>query len=89
MLLSVVLVINSTMQESRQFIDLLYKTQEEFADKSEEMEVLKRLVSYSKNFMREFSAAGYFSLDRGIIFSVLGNVATYLVIVIQVNENRN
>ncbi|KAJ3648127.1 hypothetical protein Zmor_019958 [Zophobas morio] len=86
--LTIVLPIHATQKESRKFIGLLYKMQDFFEEGSVEMGALNRLVSYSKNFAPKFSGAGFFSINRAIIFSVLANVGTYVVIMFQVDYSQ-
>jgi gustatory receptor len=86
--LTIVIPIDSTLKEAKKFVDLCYKLQEQFIQESKEIEVLSRLVDHSKNFKREFSAAGFFDINKSIIFSLVGNVATYLIITIQLNQSQ-
>ena len=69
-------------------MDLLFKLQDEFSENSTEMKVLKRVIVYCKNFRRGFSACDFFDLNKSVIFSLVGNVATYVIISIQLNENQ-
>ncbi|KAJ3648119.1 hypothetical protein Zmor_019952 [Zophobas morio] len=88
--LTIVLPISSTNREAGRFIDLLYKMQEERMEKSDMCDFLTRLVNYSKNFHKGFTAAEFFGLNKTVIFSLLGNVATYVIITIQLNnDTRN
>jgi hypothetical protein len=86
--LTIIIPIDSAVKEAKRFVDLCYKLQEEFIQESKEIEVLTRLVDHSNNFMRKFSAAGYFKINKGIILSLVGNVATYFIITIQLNESQ-
>jgi gustatory receptor len=86
--LTIAIPIDSTVKEAKRFIDLCYKLQEKFIQESKEIEVLTRLVDHSKNFIPEFSAAGFFNINKSIIFSLVGNVATYFIITIQLNETQ-
>ena len=82
------LPIHDTHKESRKFIGLLYKMQDYFEEGSMEMGALNRLISYSKNFAPKFNGAGFFSINRAIIFSVLANVGMYVVIMFQIDYSE-
>ena len=84
----IVLPIHATQKESRKFIQLLYKMQDCFEERSVEIDALTRIISYSKIFTPKFNAAGFFSIDRAIIFSLLANVGTYVVIMFQIDFNE-
>ncbi|KAJ3648133.1 hypothetical protein Zmor_019959 [Zophobas morio] len=86
--LSIVLPIHDIHKESRKFIGLLYKMQDYFEEGSMEMGALNRLISYSKNFAPKFNGAGFFSINRAIIFSVLANVGMYVVIMFQIDYSE-
>ncbi|KAJ3636560.1 hypothetical protein MTP99_000093 [Tenebrio molitor] len=86
--LSIILPIDSTVQKAKQFIDLCYKMQEKFTCESEETSVLTKLANDSKNYTRDFSAAGFFTINKSIIFSMVGTVTTYFIITIQLNESQ-
>lgn len=51
------------------------------------MKILVRLIDYAKNFKVEFSAAGFFILDKGVILSLISNVTTYVIILIQLSDS--
>ena len=53
-----------------------------------EMDALSRLVHYSRNFMIEFNAAELITINKTVIFSVMANVAMYLIIVFQVDQSQ-
>ena len=55
---------------------------------SREMDVLTKLVDNSKDFVPVFSTSGVFIINKTLICSVIGNVATYFIITIQLNENE-
>jgi hypothetical protein len=57
---------------------LVLQTSRKIYTESDQME----LVVHSKNFTGEFSAAGFFNINKSIIFSLVGNVATYFIITI-------
>jgi gustatory receptor len=86
--LTIIIPIDSTVKEAKRFVDLCYKLQEKCMQESKEIEVLTKLVDHSKNFTPEFSAAGFFNINKSIIFSLVGNVATYFIITIQLNESQ-
>jgi hypothetical protein len=86
--LTIIMPIDSTVKEAKRFVDLCYKLQEEFIAESKEIEALIRLVDHSNNFTREFNADGFFNINKSIIFSLIGNVATYFIITIQLNESQ-
>ena len=62
--------------------------QDYFEEGSVEMGALNRLVSYSKNFAPKFNGAGFFSINRAIIFSLLANVGMYVVIMFQIDYSE-
>ena len=82
------LPVHATHKESRKFIGLLYTMQDYFEERSVEIDALNRLISYSKNFRPKFGAAEFFGINRAIIFSVLANVGTCVVIMFQVDYNE-
>ncbi|EFA07607.1 gustatory receptor 110 [Tribolium castaneum] len=79
-----VILVDSTVQQAERFLDLLYKMQMVFPQ-------LRKncfLTKFSKHNIRKFTAAGYFQMRKGIIFSVMANVATYFIIAVQLNESQ-
>lgn len=76
------------MEESKKFIDLLYKIQDIFLEDSQDMKTVVRLVNYAKNFRVEFNAAGFFILRKSVIFSLVSNVTTYVIILIQLSSSK-
>ncbi|KAJ3647942.1 hypothetical protein Zmor_019785 [Zophobas morio] len=85
---TIVLKADATTQEAQKFLDLCYKIQDQFKMDSKEIDVMAKLISYSKRFFREFSACGYFKINKTNIFSLIGNVTAYLIIAMQFNENH-
>lgn len=79
----IIFPISSTTQESKKFIDLLYQIQDNFSENSQDMKTVVRLVNYAENFVPEFNVVGFFVLDKSVIFSLVANVATYIIILIQ------
>ncbi|KAJ3648146.1 hypothetical protein Zmor_019969 [Zophobas morio] len=88
LLLKTVLPMSETVQESRKFIDLMYQMQDQLKEHSLEMTAITRMIHYSKNFTRTFSAAGFFKIKKSIIFGLVSNVATYVIIVFQLDQNQ-
>ncbi|KAJ3648161.1 hypothetical protein Zmor_019983 [Zophobas morio] len=84
--LRIVLPIDSTVQEAKKFQYLAYKVQENFAEDLSELESFIKMTQHSKDFVPQFSASGYFRVDKSLIFSIVANVATYFIIAIQLNE---
>ncbi|KAJ3648106.1 hypothetical protein Zmor_019940 [Zophobas morio] len=82
----IIFPIDSATQEARKFIDLCHKLQEKF-QKGED-EIFTKVINSCKHFHREFTAAGYFDINRALIFCILANVATYYIITIQLNESQ-
>ena len=79
---------SETVQESRKFIDLMYQMQDQLKEHSLEMTAITRMIHYSKNFTKTFSAAGFFKIKKSIIFGLVSNVATYVIIVFQLDQNQ-
>ncbi|KAJ3648107.1 hypothetical protein Zmor_019941 [Zophobas morio] len=86
--LMVILPIDEATQEAKKFMDLCYKLQEQFPHESKELDALSKLTVCCKNFQREFTAAGFFNINKRILFALGGNVATYYIITIQLNESQ-
>ncbi|KAJ3647711.1 hypothetical protein Zmor_019574 [Zophobas morio] len=86
--LTIIISINSTVQEAQTFVDLLYELQEKFCESSKESRALAKLISHAKHFQPKFTARGLFKLDKSVIFGVIGNVATYLIITFQLNDSE-
>ncbi|KAJ3648116.1 hypothetical protein Zmor_019950 [Zophobas morio] len=82
---SVIIVMDSTVEEARKFHDLCHQLADHYSVNSEEMKIIGNALSYSKQFFREFSAGGYFTINKSVIISLLGNVATYIIISTQFN----
>ncbi|KAJ3647933.1 hypothetical protein Zmor_019778 [Zophobas morio] len=80
---------DSIVQLAEKFIHYCYKLQDDFQHESKEARALIRLSQYSERFVPKFSAAGYFTMKKSITLSLIGNVATYLIIVIQLNESES
>ena len=68
-------------------MDLCYQLQQECSDDSYE-ESLKKWTSISQRYMPEFSAAGFFNINKTLLFTIVGNVATYFIIAVQLNESE-
>lgn len=86
--MTTVLIIDTATQEAQTFLDTCYKIQDQFKTESREIHLMTKLISYSKRFFREFNARGYFKINKGVIFSLVGNVATYFIIAMQFNEQQ-
>ena len=82
---SVVTVMDSTVQEARQFHVVCRQLEDHFTVDSKEMKIIGNTLIYSKEFFREFSAGGYFKINKSVIIGVLGNVVAYIVITTQFN----
>ncbi|EFA07608.1 gustatory receptor 111 [Tribolium castaneum] len=78
-----VMVIDSTTREAETFITLCYKLQE-----NNEIDAFGKITIYAQHFTRNFTAVGFFRIRKNIIFSIIGNAATYLIIAIQFNERQ-
>ena len=76
---------DSTVDEARKFHDLCRKLEDHFSVNSEEAKIIDKTSTYSKQFFREFSAGGYFKINKSVIIGLLGNVAAYIVITTQFN----
>ncbi|KAJ3651182.1 hypothetical protein Zmor_017235 [Zophobas morio] len=87
-LLTIVLPIHATTQEAKRFVSLLYKLQEEFPEGSTEAKSLVKWTNISQQYVPDFSAAGFFSINKTLVFTVAGTVATYFIITIQLNESE-
>ena len=74
------------MQEGRRFVDLFGKLQEEVSEGSCESKSLLKWATITQQYVPDFSAAGFFSINKTLIFTIVGNVATYFIITIQLNE---
>ncbi|XP_044264791.1 uncharacterized protein LOC123011435 [Tribolium madens] len=86
-LFAIILPIDATMQESKKFIQLCFRTQEYyFIQNAQKAKELSRLTRISKHYVREFSLAGFCNISKSIIFCFIGNVATYVIITLQFNE---
>ncbi|KAJ3648105.1 hypothetical protein Zmor_019939 [Zophobas morio] len=85
----IIFPIDSATQEARKFIDLCHTLQEKFQKGPREDEILTKIINSSKHFYREFTAAGYFNINKSMIFCILANVATYYIITIQLNESQS
>ncbi|KAJ3647934.1 hypothetical protein Zmor_019779 [Zophobas morio] len=80
---------DSTVRQAEKFIHYCYKLQDDFQNGSKEGRDLIHLSQSSERFVPKFSAAGYFTIKKSVILSLLGNVATYLIIFIQLNESES
>ena len=78
---------DGTVQEAQRFLDNCYQIQDRFSTSGKEIKLLKETAAYSKQFLREFSAGGLFYIDKTLITGVMGNVATYMIITTQFNQN--
>ncbi|KAJ3648112.1 hypothetical protein Zmor_019946 [Zophobas morio] len=76
---------DSTVQEARKFHDVCRQLEDHFGVNSEEMKIIGNALTYSKQFFREFSAGGYFKINKSVIMGLLGNVVAYIVISTQFN----
>ncbi|EFA07604.1 gustatory receptor 107 [Tribolium castaneum] len=82
--------ISSTTAEAKKFLNLCYRIREEFLDDTVHLlvQALEKLIDHSKYFLQEFHTNGCFTLNKGIIFSLIANISTYLIITIQLNESQ-
>ncbi|KAJ3647944.1 hypothetical protein Zmor_019787 [Zophobas morio] len=84
--INLLLTTDATTQEALKFLDICYKLQDQLRMDSKEIEIMTKLICYSRQFFREFSARGYFKINKSIVFSLIGNVATYFIIAVQFNH---
>ncbi|KAJ3647928.1 hypothetical protein Zmor_019774 [Zophobas morio] len=82
---TLILPVEATTQESKTFKDLCYKIHENVINKSAEFQVVKKLTLRAEHFQRKFNAAGHFEINKTLIFSFVGNVMTYFIVVVQLN----
>ncbi|KAJ3647929.1 hypothetical protein Zmor_019775 [Zophobas morio] len=87
-MLAIILPIESTVRESKTFVDLCYKIKLNFSYDSQEFQVLEELVLHGKHFMVKFTAAGHFDIHKALIFNFVGNVVSYFIIVFQLNGSE-
>ena len=57
-----------------------YKAQRLFHIESKEFEALIKFTNYCEHFVPEFNAAGFFRINKSLIFSLSGHVAAYYII---------
>ena len=76
---------DSTVQEARKFHDVCRQLEDHLSVNSDEMKIIGSVLSYSKQFFREFSAGGYFKINKSVIVGFLGNVGSYIVVTTQFN----
>ena len=74
---------DNTTQEAKKFLCLLCGMHDSFEEDFRYMKILERTVSYSEQFVPDFNAAGFFSINRRIFLSITCNVATYFIISLQ------
>lgn len=78
---------DSTLQESSKFINSCFKIQQKYLlEDSQKVDDIAKLTNISKGYLREFNLAGFYPINKTIIFSFTGNVATYVIIIFQFNE---
>ena len=82
------LPIHSTIQEAKKFTDLCYQLQEDYNPESKEAKALTKLINHAKNFKPEFTATGFFQLNKSVVLTVVANVTTYLIVTLQLKENE-
>ncbi|EFA07605.1 gustatory receptor 108 [Tribolium castaneum] len=86
--LTILSSINATAREAKNFLQSCYRIREEFLHDSINLQALDKLIEHSKFFMQEFSTNGCFTLNKSIVFSLLANISTYLIITLQLNESQ-
>ena len=74
---SLIFAMDSTTKEARKFLDVCHRMQDQFEFNSSEVKILRRTTKYCEYFFRNFSAGGFFVIDKSIIFAVMENVLTY------------
>lgn len=73
--------------EANNVIKVCYKVQENLnSARKEEVFNFLALIDANKPC---YTAAGYFELDRSILFTFLSTATTYFIIVVQFNNNKN
>ena len=77
----------STVCEAEKFLIVFCKLQDVIG--KEEVQDLRKMLQYCEKFFPEFSAAGFFSVNKGLILSLIDNVVTYFIIILQVNANQS
>ncbi|KAJ3647913.1 hypothetical protein Zmor_019762 [Zophobas morio] len=87
--LLLVLPLDSTTREAKKFMQICYKAQRLFHIDSKELKAVINLTNYSEHFVPEFCAAGFFKINKTLIFSLLGHVAACYIIIIQFNQSQN
>lgn len=76
-------------KEAKKISDVCYKILSEVPKRTEMAEIreeLMMLAEQSSLRSPSFSAAGFFNVDHGMLFTILGSFASYIVVMIQFNK---
>ena len=76
---------DSTVAEARKYQDLCFQIEDKFNVNSDEAKIAAKLSKLSKQFLKEFSAGGFFVINKSVVISVLVHLAGYMVVTVQFN----
>ncbi|KAJ3637025.1 hypothetical protein MTP99_000513 [Tenebrio molitor] len=74
----------STVEEANKSGELIHKINTEDRDMIDAIEMFSLQITNSRV---EFTAAGFFPINYTLVFSIIGGVATYIIILIQVSAS--
>ncbi|KAJ3647935.1 hypothetical protein Zmor_019780 [Zophobas morio] len=80
---------DSTVKEAKKFARICCKLQDNFNRGSKEAKILVKLSLLSDDFLPTFSAAGFFKIDKNVILGLMANVATYIIVALQLDTGES
>lgn len=84
-----VLICDSVKSESTKTVFLCYKLREKFPENSQQQKDFFIVAQIIEKSAANFTAAGFYPINRNTLFGILATTATYLVVTIQFTENLN
>ncbi|XP_044256029.1 gustatory and pheromone receptor 39a-like [Tribolium madens] len=84
-----IFICGSAKSESQKIVLLCYKMMEKFPERSQEQEELLLAAQVIEKSVANFTAAGFFDVNRSTLFGILATTTTYLIVTIQFNQGLN
>lgn len=83
---AVIVSCDLTTKEANRIINTCYNQQQLYSVDSAEYYELVKLAILARDIRPGFTAAGFFSVNRVLLFSILSVVITYFIIILQFNK---
>lgn len=83
---AIIMSCDGSLQKAKDIVKFCQDHQDELPSRSEEREEIFKLLLLIDTRKPKFSAAGYFTINRKTIFTVLYVTTTYIIILVQFRQ---